>query len=163
MSGRTATWRQPFHSTFTFTVNDQVCRLTSNKDSSMRTRTGYNSLTRDKAPFCRPDRHASGQALRTQTSGRRRNTATKAHRPRDERHTFWVISRSHFGFRSRGLDAWQNSLVSVFSMRFWNFPREIVVVRGSTGKAALARRAAMLVAATCADRGSAQAPAPIFS
>eukprot|EP00966_Prymnesium_polylepis_P093346 2161030-Prymnesium_polylepis.1 len=52
MSGRTATWRQPVHSTFTLTVNERVGRLPSDQNSRLRTRTGYNSLTCGKAPFC---------------------------------------------------------------------------------------------------------------
>ena len=51
MSGRTATWRQPVHSTFVLTVNDQVGRLTSDLDSRTRARTGYQSLTCGEAPF----------------------------------------------------------------------------------------------------------------
>eukprot|EP00966_Prymnesium_polylepis_P300373 6941216-Prymnesium_polylepis.1 len=41
MSGQTATWRQPVHSTFTLTVSKQVCRLPSDQDSPMRTRKLY--------------------------------------------------------------------------------------------------------------------------
>ena len=51
MSGRTATWRQPVHSTFVLTVNDQVGRLTSDLDSRTRARTGYKSLKCGEAPF----------------------------------------------------------------------------------------------------------------
>ena len=51
MSGRTATWKQPVHSTFVLTVNDQVGRLTSDLDSAVRARTGYQSLTCGEAPF----------------------------------------------------------------------------------------------------------------
>eukprot|EP00966_Prymnesium_polylepis_P250595 5794701-Prymnesium_polylepis.2 len=52
MSRRTAWWRQPVHSTSTLTVNERVGRLPSDKDSRLRIRTGYNSLTCGKAPFC---------------------------------------------------------------------------------------------------------------
>ena len=51
MSGRTATWKQPVHSTFVLTVNDQVGRLPSDQDSPMRARTGYKSLKCGEAPF----------------------------------------------------------------------------------------------------------------
>ena len=51
MSGRTATWKQPVHSTFVLTVNDQVGRLTSDLDSAVRARTGYKSLKCGEAPF----------------------------------------------------------------------------------------------------------------
>eukprot|EP00966_Prymnesium_polylepis_P305513 7060187-Prymnesium_polylepis.1 len=37
MCGRTATWRQPVHSTFVVTVNDQLGRLPSDQDSRLRT------------------------------------------------------------------------------------------------------------------------------
>eukprot|EP00966_Prymnesium_polylepis_P019951 459829-Prymnesium_polylepis.1 len=36
MSGRTATWRQPVHSTFFLTVNDRVGPLASDQDSRLR-------------------------------------------------------------------------------------------------------------------------------
>jgi hypothetical protein len=50
-SGRTATWRQPVHSTFTrpggpFDVEPRQFNAHSHR------RTGYNSLTFGKAPFC---------------------------------------------------------------------------------------------------------------
>ena len=51
MSGRTATWKQPVHSTFALTVNDQVGGLPSDQDSPMRARTGYKSLKCGEAPF----------------------------------------------------------------------------------------------------------------
>ena len=51
MSGRTATWKQPVHSTFVLTVNDQVGRLPSDQVSPMRARTGYKSLKCGEAPF----------------------------------------------------------------------------------------------------------------
>ena len=51
MSGRTATWKQPVYSTFVLTVNEQVGRLTSDLDSAVRARTGYQSLTCGEAPF----------------------------------------------------------------------------------------------------------------
>eukprot|EP00966_Prymnesium_polylepis_P262341 6059646-Prymnesium_polylepis.1 len=55
MSGRTATWKQPVHSTFVLTVNKQVGRSTPDVDSCTHARTGYQSLTshvrRSATPF----------------------------------------------------------------------------------------------------------------
>eukprot|EP00966_Prymnesium_polylepis_P333766 7389189-Prymnesium_polylepis.1 len=45
MSGRTATWKEPVHSTFVVTVNDQVGLLTNGFHSAMRACTAYQSLT----------------------------------------------------------------------------------------------------------------------
>ena len=51
MSGRTATWKQPVHTTFVITVNDQVGLLTNGPHSAVRARTAYQSLTCGEAPF----------------------------------------------------------------------------------------------------------------
>ena len=51
MSGRTATWKQPVHSTFVLTVNERAGRLTSDQDSRLRTCMGFKCLTRGEAPF----------------------------------------------------------------------------------------------------------------
>eukprot|EP00966_Prymnesium_polylepis_P113223 2618364-Prymnesium_polylepis.1 len=51
MSGRTATWKQPVHSTFVITVNDQVGLLTNGFHSAVRACTAYQSLTCGEAPF----------------------------------------------------------------------------------------------------------------